>query len=370
MDENRLAFLALHFIPGIGHNLIKQLISYTGSADAVFKTPKGKLLKIPGIGDVTAESIIRQKSLLQAEKEFSLAEKQQVQIHFYTDKSFPSRLKQLPDAPTLLYSKGKINFESNKTVAIIGTRKATQYGKEMVDLLTKDLVKHDPLIVSGLAYGIDIHAHKKALQYELNTIAIMGSGIDIIYPAAHKDTVNKMLNYGGIVTENHFGTAPDAHRFPERNRIIAGLADAVIVIEAAAKGGALITADIANSYNKDVFAIPGNIGQPTSEGCNKLIKTNQAHLINSVADLEYIMGWDKISNSKTTKQTLIEMSSFSEDEQLIIKAMIDLNKSIQIDELSWRVQVPVHQLAAILLNLEFKGAVQSLPGKQYKLSHS
>ncbi len=369
MNENRLAFLALHFIPGIGNNLIKQLISYTGSAEAVFKTPKGKLLKIPGVGKITAEIIGKQNPLTKAEAEYKKAEKQGAEIRFYTDKNFPSRLKQIPDGPTLLYTKGNINFETERCIAIVGTRKASQYGKEMVEMLVSGLKAHQPLIVSGLAYGIDIHAHKKAVQNDISTIAVMGSGIDIIYPAAHKDTVSKMLDCGGILTENPVGTAPDAHRFPERNRIIAGLADAIIVVEAAAKGGALITADIANSYNKDVFAIPGNVGQATSEGCNKLIKTNQAHLINTVADLEYIMGWDKISEKKNKLDSQKDLSAFDETEQQIIKTLIELNKAVQIDELSWRIQIPVYQLASILLSLEFKGAVQSLPGKQYKLSN-
>ena len=366
MDENRLAFLALHFIPGIGNNLIKQLISYTGSANAVFNTTKGKLLKIPGIGNTIAESIKQQKPLAEAEAEYKKAEKQGTSILFYTDADFPSRLKQIPDGPTLLYTKGNMNLEATVSVAIVGTRKASNYGKEMVEMLVEGFKAYDALIVSGLAYGIDIHAHKKALQQNLQTVAVMGSGMDIIYPAAHRDTTQKMLNQGGLITENKFGTPPDAHNFPERNRIIAGLADAIIVVEAAAKGGALITADIANSYNKDVFALPGNVGQSSSEGCNKLIKNNQAHLITSVADVAYIMGWDlekpKLMNVKA------KLDSFDETEQKIIITLQDLDKPVQIDELSWRVQMPVYELASQLLNLEFKGAVQSLPGKQYKLS--
>lgn len=368
MDDNRLAFLALHFISGLGNNLIKQLISYCGSAETVFKTPKGKLLKIPGIGQVTAQSILDKRLFEEAEKEMKKAEKHETQILFYTDKDFPSRLKQIPDGPTLIYTKGAIDFENPKTVAIVGTRKASNYGKEMVEKLIEGLVPHQCLIVSGLAYGIDIHAHKQALQKGLNTVGIMASGMDTIYPAAHKETARKMLEHGGLVTENPFGTAPDAHRFPERNRIIAGLADATIVVEAAEKGGALITAELANSYNKDVFAIPGNIGQTTSEGCNKLIRNNQAHLISSVADVEYIMGWSTSTEKQKSKPSL-DLDSFDESEQTVIQTMQAMGQALQIDELSWRSQIPVYQLASVLLNLEFKGVVQSLPGKQYRLSN-
>ena len=298
MDSERLSFLALHLVPGIGDYLIKQLVSYCGSAENVFKTPKGKLLKIPGIGGVTAEAIKTENTLHEAEKEFKKAEKEDVEILFYTDKKFPSRLKAIDDSPSLLYVKGNTNLNQAKIVAIVGTRQATAYGKEMVDRIVEGLVPHQALIVSGLAYGIDVQAHKQALKHNLSTVGILGSGMDVIYPAAHKDIARKMLDYGGLITENRFGTQPDAHNFPARNRIIAGLCDALIIVEAAAKGGALITAEIANSYNKDVFAVPGNIGQTYSEGCNKLIKINKAHLLASTKDLEYIMNWSLKKDSK------------------------------------------------------------------------
>jgi DNA processing protein len=261
MNQDRLALLALHFIPGIGDYTLRQLISYSGSAEKVFKTPKGKLLKIPGIGAVTADSIRNGKSFRRAEKEIKKAEQEDVELLFFTDKKYPSRLKSIADAPSLLYVKGQVDLENSKTVGIVGTRKATDYGKNCVEELIEGLKPHQTLIVSGLAYGIDIQAHKQAVKHGLPTVGIMGSGIDVIYPAAHKETAKKMLSNGGLITENPFGTNPDAHNFPARNRIIAGLSDALVVVEAAEKGGALITAEISNSYNKDVFAFPGNIGQ-------------------------------------------------------------------------------------------------------------
>lgn len=299
MDQNRLSLLALHFIPGIGDYLIRQLISYCGSAEQVFKTPKGKLMKVPGIGNVTAQSIVTGKPFREAEREVKKAEDEGVELLFYTDKKFPSRLKRIDDAPSLLYLKGNVDFENPKVVAIVGTRQATAYGRERVEELIKGLVSHHALIVSGLAYGIDIHAHKQSLKYELPTLGVMGSGIDVVYPPSHRDVAKKMVGNGGLVTENPFGTKPDAHNFPARNRIIAGLCDALVVVEAAERGGALITSEIANSYNKDVFAFPGNIGQSHSVGCNNLIKMNKANLVTGIKDLEYIMNWSVENNGQT-----------------------------------------------------------------------
>jgi DNA processing protein len=365
MDQNRLSLLALHFIPGIGDYLIRQVVSYCGSAEKVFKTPKGKLLKVPGIGEVTAEAIRQGKPFPAAEKELKKAEKENVQLIFFTDKNYPSRLKQINDAPSMLYVQGKMDFENAKVVGIVGTRQATPYGRERVEDLVKGLVPHQALIVSGLAYGIDIHAHKQAVKNDLPTIGVMGSGMDMIYPASHKDTAKKMMEHGGLVTEHRFGTQPDAHNFPARNRIVAGLCDAVVIVEAAEKGGALITAEIANSYNKDVFAYPGNIGQSHSAGCNNLIKSNRAHLLTAVKDLEYIMNWDPAV--KPTKKESFSLENYDENEQIVLKALLDNNKQLMIDELSWRTNVPVSQLASILLGLEFKNVVKSLPGKIYRV---
>jgi DNA processing protein len=364
MDQH-LYLLALHRIPGIGDHLFRQVISYCGSAEKVFNTPKGKLLKIPGVGAVTADAIIKGKSFAAAEKELKKAEKENVNLVFFTEKGYPSRLKQISDAPSLLYTKGKINFESPKTVAIVGTRQATSYGKECVEQLVKDLVPHDALIVSGLAYGIDIHAHKEALKNNLATIGVMGSGIDYIYPSVHKEIAKRMMDHGGLVTEHAFGAAPDAHNFPARNRIVAGLSDAVIIVEAAEKGGALITAELANSYNKDVFAYPGNIGQSHSAGCNNLIKINKAHLITAAKDIEYIMGWTP--GTSTANKTVIDLDGFEPNEQIVLKVLFENNKQLTIDDLSWRTNIPVGQLASILLNLEFKSVIKSLPGKIYRV---
>ena len=365
MDQNRLSLLALHFIPGLGDHLIRQLVSYCGSPEHVFKTPKGKLLKVPGIGMVTAEAITQGKPFTLAEKEVRRAEKEDVQLLFFTDSKYPSRLRQLNDSPTMLYAKGEMDLENPKTVAIVGTRQSTAYGKECVENLVKELVAHEALIVSGLAYGIDIHAHKEAIRNKLPTVGVMGSGMDVIYPAAHRDVASRMMKNGGLLTEHPFGTQPDAHNFPARNRIVAGLSDAIIIVEAAEKGGALITADIANSYNKDVFAFPGNIHQSHSAGCNNLIKSNRAHLITSIRDLQYIMNWD--AGVRPRKQEVPDLDAYSDEEQLIIKTLLENNRQLMIDEISWKTNLPVSRIASLLLALEFKGVIASLPGKMYKL---
>lgn len=367
MDQDRLSLLALHFIPGIGDFFVKQLVSYCGSAEEVFKMPKGKLLKIPGVGESTVALLKSSNPFIEAEQEIRKAEKEDTQILFYLDKAFPQRLKQFDDCPSLLYVKGNVNLNTKRTIGVVGTRQATTYGKEMVEQLIEQLVPLQPLIVSGLAYGIDIHAHKESLKHNLPTLGVMGSGMDIIYPALHKDTARKMLECGGLATENPFGTKPDAHNFPARNRIIAAMADALIVVEAAEKGGALITAEIANSYNKDVFAVPGAVGQLYSEGCNKLIKSNRAHLITSGKDIEYIMNWSP-ETSKERMPEQLDLALYDADEQSILTMLRDKNGPMMIDELSRMSTLSPSTLASLLLNLEFKNAVRSLPGKMYKLS--
>ncbi|WP_276372426.1 DNA-processing protein DprA [Chryseolinea sp. H1M3-3] len=367
MDQSRLSLLALHFIPGIGNYIIKQLISYCGSAEKVFKIPKGKLQKIPGIGDVTADAIVKGKPFALAEKEFKKTEKEKVELIFFTDKKYPSRLKQIPDAPTLLYTTGNIDFENPKAVAVVGTRKSTDYGRDCVEQLIYGLQKHDALIISGLAYGIDIQAHKQALKNDLPTVGIMGSGIDVMYPASHMETAKKMLLKGGLVSENPMGTKPDAHNFPARNRIIAGLCDVLVVVEAAQKGGALITAEIANSYNKDVLAFPGNVGRSYSEGCNSLIKANKAHLITSVNDLEYVANWSSEVKNPARKNEPLLLEAYEPEEQTILRVMMENNNQLMIDELCWRSGLNIGKLASLLLNLEFKGVLSPLPGKVYKI---
>lgn len=368
MDEQKLYQVALSLIPGVGNLLTKNLISYCGSAKAVFSAPKSKLSKIPGIGPKTADSIIRSQFLQQAEKELIAAEKQGAQILSYTDKAYPYRLKQVADAPTVLFYKGSIAPDNPVTVAIVGTRQSTPYGKQICEQIVTELAPYQPLIISGLAYGIDIIAHRAALRNNLATLGVMASGLDIVYPSVHKNTALDMLNNGGLLTEHGFGSQPEAFKFPARNRIIAGMADVVIVVEAAAKGGALITADIASSYDREVFAVPGNLTSPFSTGCNQLIKSSVAHLFTSVEDLALIMNWTTNQQAGHVKEiTPQEHSALSEQEAQVVLLLKEHPKGLQIDELSWRSQIPIGSLSSVLLTLEFKSIVRSFPGKKFAL---
>lgn len=357
--------MALHFIPGLGDHTIRQLIAYCGSAQRVFTIPRGKLLRVPGIGKTTLRGIGSAQAFRAAEKEVRKAEQQHVELIFYSDARYPKRLRHAADAPTLLYAKGNMDLESGKSIGIVGTRKCTDYGRHCTTSLIEALITHQPLIVSGLAYGIDIHAHQEAVRCGLQTVAVMGSGIDVIYPNAHTDTVRRILSHGGIVTENPFSTKPDAHNFPARNRIIAGLIDALIVVEAAERGGALITADIANSYDREVLAFPGDVNKSFSVGCNNLIKSNRAHLITSAQDLERIMNWDIETQPAST--TRIHMEGLNAEEKQVLDCMEVAGKALHVDELSWRTSLPVARMATVLLQLEIKGALKVLPGRMYKM---
>lgn len=365
MDQERLALLALHFIPGLGDYTIRQLIAYCGSAQQVFTIPRGRLLRVPGIGKTTIRSFSGKDAFKAAEMEIRRAEHNQVELIFYSDPRYPTRLKLVPDAPSLLYAKGNIDFESNRSIGIVGTRKCTDYGRRCTSALIQELAHHQPLIVSGLAYGIDIHAHQESVRCRLQTVGVMGSGIDVIYPYAHSGTVSQMQEYGGIITENPFSTKPDAHNFPARNRIIAGLVDVLVVVEAAERGGALITADIANSYDREVLAFPGDVNKSFSVGCNNLIKSNRAHLISSAADLERIMNWDKQAPQRAPSQEITV--PLDADERQVVECLKVAGTALHIDDLSWRTTLPVARMATLLLNLELSGVVKASPGRVYAL---
>jgi DNA processing protein len=253
-------------------------------------------------------------------------------------------------------------------VALVGTRQATDYGREQTERFVKGFVQHNPLVVSGLAYGIDITAHRAALQEGLDTIGVMGTGLDIIYPAAHRKTAEKMRTQGGLLTEFPFGTQPDRYNFPARNRIIAALADGTVVVEAARKGGALITAEIALSYNKDVLAVPGNLSNLTSEGCNYLIKAHKAALYAEPKDLEELLNWDEAlhQQGKFRPTPTYDAADYSTEEFQLLEVLA-ISKEELLDNLSWKAQLPVNQVASLLLGLEFRGVVKSLPGKKYVL---
>lgn len=363
-DQQKIYQAAIWMMPGVGDFISKQLIAYCGSAEAVFKVNFRKLIHIPGIGEKTARDILAHRTFEAAESLLKECENAGVIPVHFTDRTYPSRLRQILDAPAFLFLTGNIDLEQKKVVAIVGTRRATEYGRTIVEEIVSGLVPHDPLVVSGLAYGIDIQAHKCALKNNLATVGVIAGGINKLYPAVHWEVARKMMKNGGIVAEFSPDTMPEAHHFPERNRIIAGLSDITIIIESAGSGGAMITAEYANSYNREVFAVPGNVHLLNSEGCNRLIRNHKAHIFTSVKDIEYIMNWDHSPDQK--KPEIIE-ENLPEPERSIIGVFRTNKNEIMIDDLSWKSQIPVNRLAGYLLTLELKGIVKSLPGKRYKL---
>jgi len=357
--------IGIGMIPMIGPANAKKLIAYCGGVEAVFKEKKKALLKIPGIGTATVNAILSQNVLSEAEKEVCFVQEQGIVPLFYLDKKYPERLKYCNDGPLLLYFKGDCDLNRQKVLAVVGTRKATDYGKEMCESVIRDLSDLGVLIVSGLAYGLDICAHKAALNHQLPTVGVLGHGLDRIYPSLHKNTASKMLENGGLLTEFRSSSPFEKENFPKRNRIIAGMADATLVVEAARKGGALITAEIANSYSRDVFAVPGRSGERYSEGCNYLIKTNRAAMVESAADIIYQMAWEEkemVNKGAVQTSLFVELSP---EEQLLY----DLLKGgeMTIDLLALQSELTVSKVAALLLTMEFNGLLKSLPGKVYKL---
>lgn len=367
MNQHLKFQIALTLIPNIGDILAKRLISYCGDVESVFSEKKSALEKIPGIGSKFANSIVDHSIFDRAEEEIKFVEKNEIKPIFYLDKEYPKRLTHCDDSPILLYTKGKLDLNTEKTISIVGTRDASEYGKKMCENLIADIAEHNVTIVSGLAYGIDIYAHRAAIENNLQTICALAHGLDRIYPAIHKQTAEKMLENGGWLSDFTSNTIPNRENFPRRNRIVAGISDATIVIESKKSGGSLITADIANSYNRDVFAFPGRVGDTNSEGCNNIIKQNKAALIQSAADLIYILGWEKKSKNPKAPQQKKLFVELSKDEEILIE-LFKGNELVSIDELCYSSNLPMSKVSALLLNLEFSGIVKALPGKAYKLN--
>lgn len=361
-DKKQLQ-IALTLINGIGPKLARQAVAYLGGVEAVFSEKKRLLEKVPGFGPNAAKQIVSSDALQQAEKELNFVTKHQIDVLFYLDEKYPYRLKECNDAPLLMYSKGKIDLNVPKVVAIVGTRSATAYGKAITEQFVEQAKLHDPslLVVSGLAYGIDIYAHKAALKNELNTVAVFGNGMDTIYPAVHRNTAAQIINSGTLLTEFRQGTKPDRQNFVKRNRIVAGMSDAVVVVESGAKGGSLITANLAISYNRDVFAFPGNVGEVNSVGCNSLIKTNRAALIESFGDLEYGMGWTR-ENSTKAKRRLPD--NLSESEQLLLKTIRNCPNA-DLNLLSRSSGIALSELSSQLFELEMKSIIRKVPGNVF-----
>ncbi|MCX2574833.1 DNA-processing protein DprA [Pedobacter sandarakinus] len=358
--------IALTFIKSIGPVNAKNLLAYCGSAEKIFSASKSQLLQIPGIGEKTVESILKTDALDRAADELAFVQKHGIDVLFFSDENYPKRLKNCVDAPILLYFKGIADLNHSRIISIVGTRNATDYGRQLCKQLCELLAPYNVLIVSGLAYGIDVSAHKECIANNIATVGVLGHGLDRLYPSMHKTVSQKMALNGGLLSEYPTQTNPDRQNFPKRNRIIAGIADATIVVEASIKGGALITAEIANSYNKDVYAFPGRTNDVFSEGCNFLIKTNRAGLINNANDLIYYLGWDdEVKEQRRSAQTTLQLN-LTPNEQKVVAALKD--GSMAIDELCISLNLPQSKLAIVILTLEMQGILISLPGKVYKLA--
>ncbi|MBL4679041.1 MAG: DNA-protecting protein DprA [Mucilaginibacter sp.] len=360
--------VALTFLKDIGHVKAKTLIAHLGSAEAIFKASPTQLIKIPRIGQGLVGKLDFAEPLRRAEKELKFIDDNSIDVLFYTDARYPKRLKNCGDAPVLLYAKGDYNLNPLRVVSIVGTRNATDYGRQLCRQLVEELAEYNVLAISGLAHGIDVAAHKECLKSNVQTVGVLAHGLDRLYPSQNRSTADKMLVNGGLLTEYPSGTNADRQNFPERNRIVAGAADATIVIEAGLKGGALITAEIANSYNRDVFAFPGRLGDEYSEGCNFLIRNNKAALLTCMADLAYSMGWEKNTEIKGGPEQLILPIDLSADERAVYELLQFSKSPLGVDELAIKINIPMSQLAMTLLDLELQGFIRSLPGKTYAIS--
>ncbi len=387
MDTNEALkyTIALKLIPGVGDAMAKHLINLFGSPEAVFKEKKEALLQVKGIGERLVSSVESRTILRRAEEEIEFIEKRKIKTFYFKGADYPFRLTHCSDAPVLLYYQGEADLNVDRVVSIVGTRRASYYGKKCCEELVRDLAresgfgqgKDGVLIVSGLAYGIDICAHRTALREGLKTVAVLGHGLDRIYPAVHFAAAQEILASGGLLTEFMSKDPSDASNFPRRNRIVAGMSDATVVLESGFKGGSLITADIANSYSRDVFAFPGRVGDEGSAGCNRLIKNNQAALVESAFDVMRMLGWErkKTDVGAADKEADVGDLNFknqctlfeglSEDEEKVMKLLHDKEDGLSYDELLLALGIGCSEVSLLLLNLELKEQIRVLPGKKY-----
>lgn len=368
LNQDLLYQLALTEVPNIGWVHAKILAQHFGSAEKIFKAKVSILEKIESIGEVRARSIKAFTDFSKAEEEIKFIDKYKIKPLFITDKEYPQRLLNCYDSPTLLFYKGEADLNASKVIAIIGTRNNTDYGKQQTEKLIKELSAQNVLIVSGMAFGIDAIAHKAAVKNGLPTVGVLAHGLDQIYPPDNSNLAKDMLkNGGGLLTEFRSNTNPDKYNFPTRNRVVAGMCDATIVIETKEKGGSMITAELANGYNKDVFALPGRVNDNKSAGCNFLIRNNKAMLLTDAEELIEVMGWEEKSqktNSKSQRELFIELSK---DEKIIVDILKEKDL-IHVDELNFKSGLSSSSMAAAILNLELQGVVSTLPGKLYKLN--
>ncbi len=365
MTSNELiAVLRLQRVPNIGDVTAKKLIAHCGSPSAVFDDKSRDLLKIDGIGTRTLMGLYDAEHLEAAEKELEYIRKHDIAYLYYTDKGYPGYLKHCIDSPLILFKKGNIDLEERKIISIVGTRNITSYGKRFCEKLIEDLAPLDPVIVSGFAYGVDICAQKTAMDQGLQTIGCLAHGLNRIYPKVHEKYARDVERNGGFLTEFWSSSNPDRENFLKRNRIIAGMSQATVVVESAEKGGSLVTADIAHSYDREVFAVPGRAQDKYSAGCNNLIKQQKAHMVTSAADIVYLLNWEL--EQKPTKPMQQELFVELNEEEKSIYAYLQQGGKQLLDTIALDCQIPIFKVSSTLLNMEMKGLVRPLPGKLFE----
>ena len=362
--DELIAVLRLQNIPNIGDVTAKKLIAHCGSPNAVFEDKKQHLLKIDGIGSLVLQHLHNAEHLAAAEAEFQYIKDRQLAYSYFMDDDYPAYLKHCVDSPILLFKRGNINLKGQRIISVVGTRNITGYGTAFCERLIEDLAPLNPIIISGFAYGVDICIQKAAIQYNLQTIGCLAHGLNQIYPKTHSKYVPDVEKNGGFFTEFWSTSNPERENFLKRNRIIAGMAEATIVVESAERGGSLVTADIANSYNRDVFAVPGRVQDKFSMGCNNLIKQQKAHMLTSAADLIYLLGWEMPEKEGKTiqKQLFVEM----DDTEKTIYSYLQKQGKQLLDIIALECQLPIFKVSSTLLNMEMKGVVRPLPGKLFE----
>lgn len=366
MTDQRIYQIGLTMINGVGDILARHLLEAFGDPERIFGEKQSALEKIPGIGQTLAREIKRPEVLARAERELEFILDNRIRAYFWTDKDYPHRLKNCADAPILLYFKGEANIDAQRIVSVVGTRRATPYGQALTENLIKELAARCPdlLIVSGLAYGIDAAAHQAALRHQLPTVAVLAHGLDRIYPPTHRSLAAEMTQRGGLLSDYPTGTNPDRQNFVQRNRIVAGMADATVIIESAEKGGSMITAELAFNYGRELFAFPGRIGDKSSQGCNRLIQRQKALLITQAEDLVDTLGWGKDKPAPQPTQGSLPFSANPDNDEAL--RAIRESGEILVNDLGRQLDIPFQRLSSILFELEMEGLVQALPGGRYK----
>ena len=365
-EEKLLAILRLQKSKAVGAILAKKLIINVGDVTQIFKEKPAVLQKINGIGKHVITHLFDKENLKNAEKELHYIQQNKIEYTYFLEEDFPKNLLNCIDSPILLFKDGNLDFTNDKIISIVGTRNMSSYGRDFTNKLVSELAEYNPIIVSGFAYGVDICAHKAAMQHNLQTVAVLAHGFETIYPKVHKKYINSVNENGGFLTEFWSEEQSLREHFLQRNRIVAGISKATIIVESAAKGGSLVTADIANSYNRDVFALPGRATDIYSKGCNSLIKNNKAHLLTAAKDIIEMLNWDVIKkpNQKPIQQSLFV--NLTQEEQKVYDYLQKNGKQL-LDSIALACNIPLFQLSSLLLQMELKGVLKPLPGKMFEI---